>query len=351
MTTYIALPLWREGEVTSPGLGRPVPVVAAIDIPYVPGGNRLQTLNLYLPVTPQTSALVGSPVTALPARNTSSPRYYVHVHGGAWRDPQLLASSIEPAVAHAFADGAAPVAAIASISYTLTHFPTHPTLPYDAATAGHADPAREAVHPRHVGDVLEAFALLRSLGLADRSYVLSGHSCGACIAFQSILKAPRAHGLSEVEDAPCPAAIFGLNGLYDLPALVDGLGPTHEQLRDVYETLLSNAFGTDRGLWSAPSPAHFDPIDVGVRVRDGRAPPLVLLDQSTEDQLVPMNQMIRLATNLGRVEGLRVVEGRRCTGKHAAPWEAGVMIADSLRDVLSMLGSDGGTDVGARQDA
>ena len=338
-----ALPPWREGEVTSPGLGRPVPVIAAIDVPYVAGGNRLQTVNLYLPVTPQNSALVGSPLAALPAPNavSSLPRYYVHVHGGAWRDPQLLARSIEPAVAHLFADGAAPVAAVASISYTLTHFPTHPTLPYDAATAKHADPAREALHPRHVGDVLKAFALLRSLGLADRSYILSGHSCGACLAFQSILKAPREHGVPDVEDAPCPAAIFGLNGLYDLPALVDGLGPTHEHLREVYETLLSNAFGADPARWSAPSPALFDPHDVGVRLRRGRAPPLVVLDQSTEDQLVPMNQMVRLATTLERVEGLRVVQGRRCTGKHAAPWEGGVMIADSLRDVLAMLGTNG----------
>ena len=147
--------------------------------------------------------------------------------------------------------------------------------------------------------------------------------------------------MPDVEDAPCPAAIFGLNGLYDFPALVDGLGPTHEHLREVYETLLSNAFGADHARWSAPSPALFDPHDVGVRLRRGRAPPLVLLDQSTEDQLVPMNQMVRLATTLDRVEGLRVVQGRRCTGKHAAPWEGGVMIADSLRDVLAMLGTNG----------
>jgi kynurenine formamidase len=158
-----------------------------------------------------------------------------------------------------------------------------PPAPYDAIRDNHTDPAREAVHPQHVSDVLHGLALLRSYGLTDQSYILSGHSCGACLAFQAILQPPRHYGLDHLTDAPCPAAMLGLNGLYDLPALVHGLGGSHEHLRDDYERMLSHAFAADQRTWPAASPAHFDPADIAGRVADGTAPPLVVLDQSTED--------------------------------------------------------------------
>jgi hypothetical protein len=50
---------WQHAEVASPHLDRPVPVVAAKDIPYIPHANRLQNLNIYLPRTPQSAALIG----------------------------------------------------------------------------------------------------------------------------------------------------------------------------------------------------------------------------------------------------------------------------------------------------
>ncbi len=194
-------------------------------------------------------ALVGTPANALPPPGSPPfpPRYLVHLHGGAWRDPHLTCTSIEPAVAHAFDSGtSAPISLIASINYTVSQFPTHLSLPYDSIGDNHSDPARDAVHPQHVSDVLQALALLRSFGLTDHSYVLSGHSAGACIAFQSILQSPQYYGLSTANDAPCPAAILGLNGLYDLPDLVYALGASHEHLRDEYERMLSNAFAARR---------------------------------------------------------------------------------------------------------
>jgi kynurenine formamidase len=342
---------WQLAEVTSPHLSRPVPVVAAREIPYIPHANRLQNLSIYLPRTPETSALAGTPVRGLPdaGAQRTLPRYYVHVHGGAWRDPELTAASIEPTVAHAFSasDTAAPISAVASINYSLTQFnyappPTmaHPPTPYDAIRDNHADPAREAVHPQHVSDVLHGLALLRSYGLTDQSYILSGHSCGACLAFQAILQPPRHYGLDHLTDAPGPAAMLGLNGLYDLPALVDGLGASHEHLRDDYARMLSHAFGPDQRTWPAASPAHFGPAEICGRVADGQAPRLVVLDQSTEDQLVPVSQRERFTARLGQVSGLRVAEGHRCTGQHAAPWEQGLMISESLQDIFRLLRDD-----------
>jgi kynurenine formamidase len=333
---------WQLAEVTSPNLDHPIPVVAAKDIPYIPKANRLQNLSIYLPKTQGTSDLIGDLANSLPSHDSQPllPRYHVYIHGGAWRDPQLTSKSIEPTVAHAFyaaSDTAASISAVASINYTLSQYPTHPAVPYDAIKDNHSDPAREAVHPQHVSDVLHGLALLHSFGLTDRSYILSGHSAGACLAFQATLQPPRHYGLDHLAEAPCPAAILGLNGLYDLPELVNGLDASHEHLRAEYETFLSSAFGADRSRWPAASPARFDAAEITERVREGKAPQLVVLDQSTEDQLVPMNQSQRLEANLSKVNGLRVVEGHRCTGKHDAPWEQGLMIWESLKDILRLL--------------
>ncbi len=79
------------------------------------------------------------------------------------------------------------------------------------------------------------------------------------------------------------------------------------------------------------------PTVMAEQVRDSRAPRLVVLDESTKDQLVPMNQRERLEAKLDEVEGLQLTRGHQCTGSHAAPWEQGVMIWDSIRDVLGLL--------------
>lgn len=149
---------WQLTEVKSPNLDQPVPVVAVLNLPYVNNGHRLQTLNIYLPKTFQTNNPVGQPVANLP---TYSPAdgvlcWQVHIHGGAWRDPELTSTSIEPAAAHAF--------------------------------------------------------------------ILSGHSAGACLAFQSTLRSPQAWGLDAAMEPPRPVAVVGINGLYGLPGLVHDLG-------------------------------------------------------------------------------------------------------------------------------
>jgi hypothetical protein len=109
---------WELAQVTSPHLANPAPVIAAKGIPYRPNANRLQNLSLYLPKTPQTASLIGTPANSLPEHDSDLvlPRYHVHIHGSAWRDPDLTSASIEPAVAHAFSatDQSAPIVAVAS---------------------------------------------------------------------------------------------------------------------------------------------------------------------------------------------------------------------------------------------
>jgi kynurenine formamidase len=263
----------------------------------------------------------------------------VHIHGGAWRDPLNDARSIEPAVAHAFSDfdDSSPIVAVASLNYSLSQFPAHPSDSYDAVDNQHSDPAREAVHPQHVSDIFHGLAFLRSLGFHDRSYILTSHSSGATLALQATLQPARYYGLEDIPEGPCPAAAVGLNGVYDLPALVHGLGPSHQSLGGGYKTMLSNAFGPDERKWSIASPAQFDPVQVAERVRADKAPRLVMLDHSEDDQILPVNQRERIEANLRKVSGLRVVVGNRCTGKHAEPWQQGFMIWESVRDAVRML--------------
>lgn len=258
-------------------------------------------------------------------------------HGGAWRDPFLTSTSIEAAVAHAFTDSSRQLDVIASINYTLSPFPTHPTAPYDPVKDNHSDPAREGYHPRAVQDVLRGFALLRKqFGLIDKSYILSGHSAGACLTFQSSLKAPQ-YWQSDVVRPPTPAALVGLNGLYDLVELVQGLGPKHLAMREEYQRFQSITFGTDQSKWPAYSPARFDVDAMSARVKAGEIPNLILLDQSVDDQLVPINQRQRLELQLSLVDSVTVVQGHRCAGSHASPWENGDAIYDTIKDVLALL--------------
>ena len=335
-----ATPVWKAADVRAPGLQAPVPVVVAHGVPYFEGANRLQTLSLYMPATTATRSLEGEGVTSLPGSGSDrAPSYQVHVHGGAWRDPMTDARSIEAAVALTFADpDATPIRAVASLNYTLTQFPNHPVAPYSAEADGHADPARESVHPRHVADVYAGLEMLRSLGLTDGSYILTGHSCGACIAFQAALAHPATFGLTGVNEPPVPAAVVGINGLYDLPGLVLGLGPSHEVNSHDYRVMLNNAYGPDDRVWAQASPARLDSKAIEARIRSGRAPALAWLAQSPDDQLVPMSQLERLADNLKKVNGLRLEIGT-CSGKHATPWQTGLAIQEAARDALRLLSS------------
>jgi acetyl esterase/lipase len=331
---------WGVRGVSSPRLDEPVPVVGALGVPTVAGANRFQTVDLYLPFTAETRELVGSPVTPFLGTLTRDghPDTLVHVHGGAWRDPQLTGRSIEATVAHAFRDPDRPIRAVASLNYSLSPFPTHPTMPYDPEIAEEPDPARGGQHPDHLRDVLEGLRFLRSLGLADRSYVLSGHSAGACLAFQAALLGPERFGLRSELTPPTPAALTGVNGLYDLPDLVDRPGPEHEHVAQEYETLLSLAFG-DRAGRAAASPARLVPEAVLGRLERGLVPRLVVLDQSSEDQLVPMNQLETMQEALLGIPGLLTARSRRATGAHARPWEDGQMLWSAVRDIVRAVGA------------
>lgn len=331
---------WQRVQVTSPELLESVAVVAARGLVFVGGGNRLQTLNLYLPATEENLKLVGKTAERLPQASAGSHgiKHQVHVHGGAWRDPHLSASSIEPQVALAFREPIdALLAGICSINYTLAKFPDHPDDPYDPWLNHYADPAREGKHPQQVADVMLGLVFLRSIGLEDHAYILSAHSCGSCIALQVVLQPPLFYGLPETYTPPCPAAIVSLNGLYDLPDLIHCQDAAHEHLSEEYRTMLQNVFGEDEDGWAVLSPTRFESEGLIVRAQQSLIPPLFFASGSGLDQLVSLNQIEKLEQSLREVKGVSFVRATRSVGYHAMPWETGTALWQSVQDAMALL--------------
>ena len=153
-----------------------------------------------------------------PSPEDSKRLWIVCIHGGAWRDPEIDASSFETTqdrlLASPLADN---ITGYASINYRLSPYPSHPTNPSDPS-----DPARNAKHPDHINDVLTAMLYLQETYHFRDQYILVGHSCGATLALQVAMK--RYWGSQyestfalELNVEP-PRAVVGLEGIYDIPS-------------------------------------------------------------------------------------------------------------------------------------
>ena len=332
--------VWEETTVTSPHISKPVRTIAAKNIPYVEDSNRLQNLHVYLPATAQHERLVGTKSQPEHLTEASKSRWLVYIHGGAWRDPLVLADTVEPTVAHAFEPAQNAITAVASINYSLSPHPSHPTDPYDPAKGDQNDNAREFQHPRHILDVVAALDFLRNVfGLGDEQYVLTGHSCGATLALQATLaESDRWSDREKFPQPPRPAAALGLNGLYNLPMLVHE-PDTHTDLADIYASFLRLAFGNNEDEWKNSSPACFDSEVIARRAKKNATPKLVVLDQSTDDQLVPMNQTVAMQSLLETVPGIRILRSETLKGSHNEPWESGLMLWHSVQEILDILQS------------
>lgn len=259
-----------------------------------------------------TSELNTLSVTLLrhPETQDSSRLFLIYIHGGAWRDPAILAPSFAATESHILANASPAVtdkiSGIASIDYRLSPYPAHPTNPSNPH-----DPARNARHPDHINDVLTAILYLQeNYGFGNR-YVLIGHSCGATLALQVAMKRfwgsqydPTAALELNVEP---PLAIIGVSGIYDIPGLVDD---NAEQ--PVYHDLVVNAIGSERKVWEDTSPVHGDYEDGW---EEGK---LAVLVHSEDDELVAMAQPEAMWKVLGGSKGsakMRVMERQESSSR------------------------------------
>ncbi|KAK0747457.1 Alpha/Beta hydrolase protein [Apiosordaria backusii] len=302
-------------------------------VPYVPGttdnsGLSLQTLDVWLPasatVAPDGTVQEPPDAVSLPSQ---SGHWVVYIHGGAWRDPLIDASSFSPtainllqAAASSYAKGSVPIAGVASLNYRLSPHPNHPV--------DGRDPNREAKHPDHISDILTGLAFLQRLGGATGSWLLSGHSCGATLAFQAVM-APSRWGLDTT--IVKPTVVVGLNGLYDLAGFITMPPPDYAGLGDAYEEFTRGAFGDDEKVWQDACPATAD--DWTSEWQEGKQ---VVLAQSRDDSLVPYGQLEKMGAYLSKSSSLHIRE-MEAGGDHDDIWKKGDRLAEILYDVVSGL--------------
>ncbi|KAI1913546.1 Kynurenine formamidase [Ophidiomyces ophidiicola] len=255
-----------------------------------------------------------------PEQPCSSGPWIIYIHGGAWRDPEILASSFDTTVSHLLDDTPGTptaIAGLASIDYRLTRYHS---FPQDPATT---DPQelRDATHPDHVHDVLRALAhLQRTYGFGER-YMLVGHSCGATLALQTVMQRVAGAADRAGYDVTPPRAIVGVSGIYDLRLLRDA----HQH--PAYQEFLEAAFGKDEGVWDGVSPGR---VGEGGIVDGWRAGRLLVLATSGADELVDplqaqaMAEMGQRWKEAGGNEGSRqVVVIEDLKESHDGIWRSG----------------------------
>lgn len=249
--------------------------------------------------------------------------WIVYVHGGAWFDPDQTAATFDKAQ-HQLLNSpiAEKIAGFASINYRLSPAPTHPTNPSNPG-----DPARNARHPDHINDVLAAILHLQETYRFEDRYILVGHSCGACLAFQVAMK--RYWGSQyestlalELNVTP-PKVILGIEGLYDLPALVK-----YHEKQPLYHNFTESAFGPNASEWAAVSPTQ---SDLNETWQGGE---LAVIAHSHTDELVEWEQPELMMKSL-RSQGFEDSGRRRAKllelhGKHDQVWKEGDEVARAI---------------------
>lgn len=294
------------------------------DVPYSDESN-LNTLSLHLP--------------RAPTPNDPNRLFIIYIHGGAWRDPLIDSSSISQ-TQHHLLQNATPnlqtsISGIATLNYRLSPYPSHPTHP----SSPH-DPSRTASHPDHITDVLRAILHLQETYAFGPRYVLVGHSCGATLALQVAMK--RYWGAQyestfalELNVEP-PVAIVAVEGIYDIPALVE-----QNAAQPAYRDLVVNAFGSDRGAWEGASPVR------GVYGESWPEGRLAFVVHSEADELVGMEQAEAMwgvlsggdfGDDEGHVRRRRFVKLQGL--KHDEVWEDGrelaKVIAETVEELVAM---------------
>ncbi|KAL2789005.1 hypothetical protein BJX66DRAFT_245469 [Aspergillus keveii] len=247
--------------------------------------------------------------------------WVILIHGGAWRDPtQTSESYLTPALEVlrkiSSTTSPLPINRLASISYRLSAHPSHPQDPSTEPTST----LRAAKHPDHLVDIHSALAFLQTKYKFGSNYILVGHSCGATLAFQAVMR-----GIFSGGEYAAPIGILGMAGIYDLRLLRD----SHRDI-SAYQEFIEGAFGDDEALWDSVSPAIVGGEEGVAGWGNGR---VVVLAHSEEDGLCDLAQSLKMKETLGPWEkngNERKVHSLSIKGEHDEAWEKGEELAKGI---------------------
>lgn len=164
-------------------------------------------------------------------------------------------------------------------------------------------------------------------GEGEEPYVLYGHSCGATLALQVVM------GLEGgAVPVPMPAAVVGLQGMYDLAGLNARFG-------GAYAEMIAGAFGDDEEVWVEVSPARFKGVfgETWDAFRKGKG--VVMLAYSRQDEWIDMAEIDAMERRL-RVEaagGPQIQTRKDLTGGHDAVAEDGRTVGTVLMETVDKL--------------
>lgn len=255
--------------------------------------------------------------------------WLVFIHGGAWRDPEVDLHSFEPTISHLLGDEYkaltdAKIAGFASINYRLS---AHPDFPQDPATTPQ-NQLRDAKHPQHIEDAVAGLTLLHSLRPLGGRYILTGHSCGGFMIYQTLMGKQGA--VPSPLPFPPPTAIVAFEGIFDLNGL-------NNRKEGGYTGFISRAFGDDRKAWDLVSPGLFNGFaDSWTTAESQRR--IAVIAQSPEDTLIDIDEAINMDENL-RKNGLQQMLFTDLTGDHDVVREEGVHTARVLAKTIEALES------------
>ncbi|RDW84495.1 hypothetical protein BP6252_02085 [Coleophoma cylindrospora] len=296
-------------------MSAPVPIAASRCGSWMPSSHKYGTDNERQRLTVWTK-LFDNTEDASQDKKDSPKVWVIYIHGGAWRDPSISDGSLNPTIEQLVTASSAykelvdcHVNAFASIDYRLSAHPNHPQDPSSTP----ADESRNAKHPDHIQDVQLALSFLQeNYGFGAR-YILVGHSCGATLAFQTLMPktmpAPKAPYIG-------PMAIAGVAGIYDLKLLKTT--NTHP----AYVEFLTGAFGPESEVWDRVSPAAYGKF--------GGAWPtglLAVLASSKDDSLIDDPQIDSMSDAVLGVDTRVVRMKKELSGEHDDIWAEGVQLA------------------------
>ncbi|KAM5504586.1 Kynurenine formamidase [Microsporum canis] len=293
---------------------------------YTYGDHYLQNVYVHIPPSPAPVEsgfwiVYGAP---LPDAN----RY---IHGGAWRDPDILAPSFKATqdnlLAGSNTEVTRSIAGIASIDYRLS---PHPNFPQDAGSVD-AREYRNAKRPEHITDVQKALALLQEKYAFGERYVLIGHSCGGTMSFQVVMDR-----VLRAEEVVRPVAIVCVAGVTHMPLLVETMAHV-----PAYREFIADAFGGE-DTWRLASPAM--DVTAGGVVDSWKNGRLAVVARSVNDEALPGNQLAPMkealapwaaAAEAGKERRVKIIEDMVDT--HDGMWTSGKEVAAVISTAIKEL--------------